>query len=128
MDPSAMFPAGMNPLVNVTTFLGSSRSPREPKNRKDRIDVAVKYLFFDFGGSVSFPSFEERRIGARPRGGHDCPDMYEYKEDLPGTEFQTIWYDPFPADIYGMGTELKELFDKVALANDLFVVLLICHT
>ena len=79
-----MFPSGMNPLVNATTFLGLSRSPREPQlGRKDRIDVPVKYLFFDFGESLSFPSFEERSIARAACSSHLYPELGEMDESLP---------------------------------------------
>ena len=97
-----MFLSGMNPLVDLTTFLGLSRSPREPQDRKDR--VPVKYLFFDFGESLSFPSFEERRIARAASSSHFYPEMIEVDEDLP--EGQWMWHDPFPAEIYVMGREL----------------------
>ena len=107
-----MFPSGTNPLVNVTTFFGCSRNPKEPNDRKDRIDVAVKYLYIDFGESISFPSFEERRI-ARPAGAHLYPEMIQSHENRPkGQEF---WHDPFPADIHVMGSVLEEVFYKVCI-------------
>ena len=108
-----MFPSGMNPLVNVTTFLGRSRSPREPPGRKDRIDVPVKYLFFDFGESRSFPSFEERGIARGAWSFHPYPEVNKVDMELP--KGQEMWHDPFPSDIYVMGSELDVTFSKVVL-------------
>lgn len=110
-----MFPSGMNPLVNVTTFLGRSRSPREPTGRKDRIDVPVKYLFFDFGESVSFPSFEERCIARPACSFHIYPELTKVNMKLP--KGQETWHDPFPAEIYVMGSELQASFYKVVLVH-----------
>ena len=118
MDPSTMFPSGMNPLVNVTTFFGSSRSPREPQDRKDRIDVPVKYLYFDFGESLSFPSYEERRIVTPPLSFHGYPERFEVRENR--AEGEELWHDPFPGDVYMLGSVLEELFYKVCIAFWLF--------
>lgn len=117
-----MFPSGMNPLVNVTT--GLSRKPREPQDRKDRIDVAVKYLYFDFGESLSFPSFEERGL-ALPAGFHAYPEMNTFNGDRP--KGQESLHDPFPQDIHVLSTEFKESFYKVNRRIRLLILLLRHH-
>jgi len=109
MDPSQMYPKGINPLVTLVPFFkGKFKEARH----RDRIDVDVRYVIIDFGLSTKFTSFEDRKLVQFEHGYHD--DLPEFFEKTRGGErTRTAWYDPFKADIAALGREFAMLFQKV---------------
>ena len=120
MDPSSMFPFGINPLNNI--IVGLRKGAREPPARYDRIDVSVKYLYIDFGESVCFPTYQERHRVARSSRCHFAfPEMYESHLDAQGEfklhkiDAERNVYDPFPVDVYVLGKVLNDAFGPVRI-------------
>ncbi|VDB90007.1 unnamed protein product [Peniophora sp. CBMAI 1063] len=105
MDPSALFPQGVNPLATFTRIPVPERKPKY-----DRVDVysQMKYWLIDFGLSTMFASKAERRFVIWEGGPRDMPECWEV--DAQGEKQPNRPYDAFKADMYSLGKLFQRYF------------------
>jgi len=115
MDPSQMFPNGINPLA--TSLLFNTQTVKEPAH-KDRIDVDVRYVIIDYGLSTKFASFEDRKLVQFQNDLHSTLSHF-FETNEQGEKSRTRWYDPFKADIATLGNEFQIFCADVSLVVSL---------
>lgn len=100
-----MFPEGrLHPFRLGNRFLNPppSQTMGICEEATSRTIAPPHFYIIDFGISVSFPSFQERKMLEGPRG-----------QNLELPDFRNRFWDPFKVDIRTFGDMIKDIFIKV---------------
>ena len=99
LDPSNMYPESFHPVE-----IGRSKDFRHTAKRYSRTWRPTRYLLIDFGLSRQYDPANGPPLDKPLRGGDkSAPEHQDGK----------TWCDPFPTDVYYLGSLVREHYIKV---------------